>query len=186
MTRMQNTLTDYQKQRAQWQDLTARFSRLRESSRHLFGFDNPFNERTASSSSDSTFTASATRQASTGTYSVLVRQTATADSFLSRALPQDYRVPAGTYVFRTGDQEIRLNYRGGTVRDFAESLNARGEGALRATVLNDTAATQVISIESLKTGGSNSLTFGEAALAFALDSGNSRTIDRRGDQCRVR
>ena len=104
-------------------------------------------------------------------YSVTVKQVATADRFLSPSLERDFRVSAGTYQFRVGEESLTLRYRGGTLNDFARRITEKGEGLLRASTVRDTSRTQVLMIEAIPTGSENRLIFEQDARQWALDTG---------------
>lgn len=154
-----------------WQDLNRSFAALREEARGLFGFENPFNDRIVDSSNAKAVVATATRQAVDETLSVTVTRIATADRFLSRSLGRDFVVEAGEYVFSVGGKEIRLAYSGGSLKDFAEALTRKGGELLRASVVNDTKDTQVLLVESKKTGAENRLVFSGAAADLGVKTG---------------
>ncbi|MBN2050829.1 MAG: flagellar filament capping protein FliD [Spirochaetales bacterium] len=166
-------------QKKVWRDVTQRLSSLRDTARTLYGFENPFQSRIANSDDEGVLTATATRQAAFDSSSVQVIQTAGADRFLSASLPDDYKVPEGTYRFTVGEKEISFNYNGGSLNDFASSVNRRGKDLLRAQVVKDTSKTSVILIESLVSGEANRLGFSETAETFALESGILREM--KGD-----
>ncbi len=63
LTRMQKELDTEQQKKTAWQDITRKLSGLRDMARTLYGFQNPFNDRVAASSDESTLVATATRQA---------------------------------------------------------------------------------------------------------------------------
>jgi flagellar hook-associated protein 2 len=63
LTRMEGDLATEQQKKTVWQDVNKKVSGLRETARALFGFQNPFNDRVATSSDESILTATATRQA---------------------------------------------------------------------------------------------------------------------------
>jgi flagellar hook-associated protein 2 len=181
LTRMQKELDLEQQRKAAWQDVTRKLSGLRDTARFLFSFQNPFNDRVASSSDEKTLTAIATRQAVEETKKILVKQVATADRFLSQPLPRDFAVDAGAYTFHVGDKEVSLNWKGGSLRAFAEALSARGADILSASVVNDTPSTQVLLIEGKRTGSTNRLSFSDKATDLAVKAGmlqRSQTASR--------
>jgi len=171
LKRMQNEVALEKQQRGSWQDVSRRLSTLRDSARSLFGFDNPFNDRIASSSDDKVLDATATRQAIEETKQIQVKKTATADRFLSQSLPRDFVVDPGDYVFRVGSKEVRLSWKGGSLQSFANALNAKGGDILSASVINDTPTTQVLLLESKITGAQNHLTFQGAAADLGMKTG---------------
>jgi len=113
VTRMEEQIDLYEEEKAAWQEIGRRVSNLREASRLLFGFENPFNDRIASTTDDTVITATADRNALEGETDVKVIQLAEADRFLSRSLPEDFDVAPGRYGFRVGDQEEYFNFSGG-------------------------------------------------------------------------
>ncbi|MGA2974773.1 MAG: flagellar filament capping protein FliD [Spirochaetia bacterium] len=171
MTRMQKELDADQQKKTVWQDVTRKMSGLRDMARALYGFQNPFNDRVAASSDESSLTATATRQAVEETKHILVKKVATADRFLSRSLPRDFTVDAGQYTFHVGDKEVSLAWKGGTLKAFADALTAKGGALLSASVVNDTTSTQVLLIEGKLTGSTNRLTFLDAAIDLGVKSG---------------
>lgn len=171
LTRSQARLEEIRLQRTVWLDLNRRMSSLRESARSLFSFQNPFNERTASSSDESVLTGTATREAIEETKSFIVKRTASADRFMSDAVPADAKVPKGEYSFSVGDKTIRLSYGGGSIKDFADAINRKGAETVRAQLVAIRPDERVLVIESLKTGKDNRLGFGGAAEDFALSVG---------------
>ncbi len=171
LTRMQKELDTDQQRKTAWQDMTRKLTGLRDVARTLYGFQNPFNDRVASSSNDSALVALASRQASEETKRILVRQVATADRFLSRSLPQDFSVDPGQYTFRVGDKEVGLAWKGGSLKAFADALNAKGGAILSASVVNDTTSTQVFLIEGKLTGSANRLSFLDKSVELAVKTG---------------
>jgi flagellar hook-associated protein 2 len=74
-------------------------------------------------------------------------------------------------VFSVGGKEIKLSYSGGSLKDFAEALTRKGGEHLRASVVNDTKDTQVLLVESKKTGAENRLVFSGAAATLGVKTG---------------
>lgn len=169
--RAEEQLKALQLQKTAWLDVNRSISRARESSRALFSFQNPFNERIAKSSDEGVLTATATREALEGEHSLVVKQTAKADRFLSDRLPTDYKVPAGDFSFTVGDRTVSLKFAGGTLKEFAEALTRKGGDILRARVVPVSKSEQSLVLESLKTGSKNRLGFQGAAKDWALAAG---------------
>ncbi|HUX13469.1 MAG TPA: flagellar filament capping protein FliD [Spirochaetia bacterium] len=169
--RMKGNVDGYKKEKAVWSDLGQKLSKLQDSAKKLYGFQNPFNERMASSSNDAVLTATATRQAQEHKNTIIVKQLAGADSFLSKDLPLDYHVPAGTYTFKVGDAEKTFAFRGGKLSEFADALNRYGAPLISANVVRNTQSTQVLMVASEKSGAKNRLQFLKDAAAFAVDAG---------------
>ncbi len=171
LTRMQADLDADQQKKTAWQDANRQLSGLRDTARLLFGFQNPFNDRIASSSNDAALTATATRQAAEETKDITVKQVATSDRFASRSLPRDFTVDAGQYTFKVGDKTVALAWKGGTLKGFADALNAKGGAVLAASVVNDTTSTQVLIVQGKLTGSTNRLTFADKAVDLGVASG---------------
>ena len=171
LTRMENQVEDYKVQREAWQDLNVQLSRLRDATKKLYGYQNPFNDRTAVSSEPDFLSATASRESIEGTSNIVIEQLAKADRFLSDNLDEDYRVESGTYSFQVGDDEISIRFRGGSLKSFADTINRRSNGLLRASVVRNTAETQILSLESSKTGLTNRLFFEEDSIELAKELG---------------
>ncbi|HOV38983.1 MAG TPA: flagellar cap protein FliD N-terminal domain-containing protein, partial [Spirochaetales bacterium] len=183
LKRMEESVKTLKTQQSTWREIQQGLTQLRDRARTLFSFQNPFNERAATSSDSSILTAIASRDAIEGTYDIQIKQTAGADKFLSRSLPLDQDVPAGNYVFKVGEKEITFQFRGGKLSAFVDFLNERGKDLIHAGILKDTANSQVLFIEALKTGKENILTFsgssielGERLGMIQRDSSTSRRI----------
>jgi flagellar hook-associated protein 2 len=165
--RSEKLVEELQTQKGYWQEIGRRVNSLRESARSLYSFQNPFTERLARSSDESALSATATRQAIEQERSFTVKQIAKADRFLSEPLDSSFKVEAGTYMFRTGENEISLNFRGGSLTEFSEALNRRGRDKIRSSVMSVNPGTQSLLVESLITGADNRLSFGGASETFA-------------------
>ena len=171
LKRMEAEVAASQQKKTAWQDVSRRMSGLRDLARSLYGFQNPFTDKLAGSSDEKAYTAIATRAATEETKAITVRRIATADRFLSRPLPRDFVVEAGDYLFRVGDKETRLSFRGGSLKEFADALNARPGSVARASLVNDTKTTQVLLIEGTQTGAANRLSFLEKSTDLAVKAG---------------
>ena len=167
----------YQKQQKAWRDLNQQTSTLRDTAKSLYSYNNPFSEKNASSTNERAITASATRDARDQSIKVSISQIAAADSFLSREVPEDGKVPKGEYAFSVGEKTISFSWKGGSYRDFFDALNRRSEGVLRGSLIQVTPNTRSMLIESLKTGSKERLAFSKDALAFALDAGFVKKSD---------
>ncbi len=171
-------LETYKKQQSAWRQINQSSTTLRDAAKSLYSFNNPFNEKLADSTDARALTASATREARDQSFRVTVNQIAEADAFLSSELPSDAKVPGGTYTFSVGDARVSFKWKGGSYGDFAEALNRRGEGTLRASLVQITPKTRSLLVESLKTGAAERLAFSDDALSFALDAGLIRKNDK--------
>jgi flagellar hook-associated protein 2 len=171
LNRVESEISTLGDQRSAVLDLNRRLAVVRDSSKELFGFRNPFDEKIARSSDENVITASANRAAIESSSTVTVERIAAADKFASSSLSRDYRVEAGRFEFTIGDERVVVPFTGGTLDDFAAAVNARADGSLRARVINDTPTTQLLTIEATATGAANRISFGGAALDFGLAAG---------------
>lgn len=154
-----------------WLDIRQTLQRLNTSTKRLYGFENPFNEKSVVSSNDSILTAETEKNALDENISFKVEKLASADRMISDETDKDYKLSKGVYSFQIGDEEISLKYRGGTLSDFVKKLNKKKPDLLRATVVKNTSKTQVFLIESLKTGKENRLEFKEDSVEMGLELG---------------
>lgn len=171
LTREQKTLDTYKSQQDAWRDINRKMTSLRDSAKSLYSFENPFNNKLTTSSDEFAITASATRNASYDTFKVDVIQTASTDRFLTSELDKDTKVPAGTYTYRVNDKTVSLRWKGGSLTDFSEALNRRGNDLIKSRVIGASKGKKTLSIESLKTGEENRLSFEDDAKTFAETSG---------------
>jgi flagellar hook-associated protein 2 len=171
LNRLEDRKETYVQEKAVWQQVNRTIDRVRESARKLYGFQNPFQNLIATSSQETSLTATASRAASEEKASIEVVQEARADRFASRSLPGNYKIPEGTYRFRVGDEEVSVPFRGGDLNAFSNAVNRRGTGVLASSVVRDTFDTKVLVLGSLKTGAENRLFFDDAAKEMAIEIG---------------
>ncbi len=174
LTRMETQVETYETTRSTWRQLNREMGDLQRATKSLYGFENPFSEKNANSSDERILTAVASRTAPFDSYSITVKQIATADRFMTPSLARDYRMQAGTYTFSIGEETLSLRYRGGSVSDFARRLSDKGEGLIRATTVRDTTSTQVLMIEAIPTGSENRLVFEDDSIGFGIETGMMR------------
>lgn len=171
LTKMEDRQSTYSEQKDVWLEISKKLSTLRDSAKALYGFQNPFQEHTVTSSDEAVLTASATRDAEKKTQQVDVKQIASSDRFLSGSMKRDYTVPPGKYGFSIGNEVVEIAFKGGKLESFAEQINKKGKDLISASVINDTADTSVLLIESLKSGEKNTLELKDDALSFGLEAG---------------
>ncbi len=169
LKREQEKLDNYKVEQANWRRVNQYMSSLRESTRTLYSFNNPFNERIAESSDERAITATAEREATVETFKIDVEQIATADRFLSGNIDKDKRIPEGTYQFQVGEKVITYRFKGGKVSDFSEGLNKRGNGIIKSSIIGVSKNESALLIESLKTGEENKLILENESLDLAID-----------------
>ncbi|MBN2836322.1 MAG: flagellar hook protein FliD, partial [Candidatus Delongbacteria bacterium] len=133
LEKLESTQEEYTNIKGVWQDLRVTFSKLSDSTSKLFGFENPFNEKTVSSTNEEILTAESERSAIDENLSFNIKKLASTDKFVSKQIDENFRIPEGTYKFIISEDEITLKYRGGTAEDFVEKLNKRNPDNLRAS-----------------------------------------------------
>ena len=134
LKREQEKLEGYKTEQANWRRVNQYMSSLRESTRTLYSFNNPFNERVAESTDERAITATAERDATVETFKIDVDQIATADRFLSGNIEKDKKIPEGTYQFKVGEKVITYRFKGGKISEFSEGLNKRGNGVIKSSI----------------------------------------------------
>ena len=169
--RVQKNVDTLQLQKSYWREVGDRISALRESSRFLFSFQNPFNDRIVRSGDEGVISAIATREAIEQSMRFTVKQIALADRFLSQPLDEKMRVEAGSYKFSVGSDEISINYRGGTLKDFVDVLNRQGREKIGASLISVQAGTRSLLIEAKQTGEGNRLGFSGDMTDLSVDIG---------------
>lgn len=166
----QESLDRYKEQQSAWRDINTRMSSLRTSTKNLYSFENPFNNKLAKSSDENAVTATADRDASYESFKVDVIKEAKADRFLSGELDKNSQVPKGKYTFQVADKTITFNWKGGKLSDFITSLNRRANNTLKLSLVGVNNSKSSLLIESLKTGYDSRLVFKDDALKYALDN----------------
>ena len=169
--RTEKNIENLETEKTYWQEVGRRVNSLRDSARLLFSFQNPFNDRIASSSDESVITGAATREAVEQNYRFMVKQVAQADRFLSPPLDDSFKVESGTYTFTVGKDEISFNFRGGTLKEFADLLNRRGREKIGASLIAVERGAKSLLIESKVTGAENRLGFSGDAEKLAVRAG---------------
>lgn len=176
LEREQSTLENYKEEQTAWRSVNQNMTSLREAARGLYSFDNPFNNKTATSTQEDAVTATPGRNASFESFKIDVLQPATADRFLSSEIDKTTKVPEGTYKFTTGDKTVSMNWKGGSLQDFVTSLNRRSSGILKVSLIGVSPGKQALLLESLQTGAENRLVFEGASLEFAESIGMIQKI----------
>ena len=171
LTREQSQLDELKAQKDAWRDVNSQLSSLREKTKGLYSFENPFNNKITDSTQESSITAEANRSAEIQSFKIDVLQPATADRFMSDEMEKDFKVPSGTYTYKVGEKQLNLNWKGGTLKDFSNAINRRSNGIVKSMIIGGSAGKSSLMIESLTTGRENRLEFIGNAKDFALSSG---------------
>ncbi len=171
LTREQNQLESLKTEKNAWRDINTKLSSLRDNTKTLYSFENPFNSKLTSSTEEYAITAEANRSASIQSFKVDVIQAASSDRFLTDELENDFKVPVGTYTYKVGEKQITFNWKGGTLKDFSNAINKRGNNIIKSSIIGASAGNKSLLIEAVPTGKENRLIFEDDAKTFAFDSG---------------
>ena len=171
LTREQNQLESLKTEKNAWRDINTKLSSLRDNTKTLYSFENPFNSKLTSSTGEYAITAEANRSASLQSFKVDVIQAASSDRFLTDELENDFKVPVGTYTYKVGEKQITFNWKGGTLKDFSNAINKRGNNIIKSSIIGASAGNKSLLIEAVPTGKENRLIFEDDAKTFAFDSG---------------
>ncbi|MDR1948007.1 MAG: flagellar filament capping protein FliD [Spirochaetaceae bacterium] len=174
--RAEKSIETYQTEKTYWQDLGRRITSLRESARMLFSFQNPFNDRIVVSQDESVISGTATREAVEQERTFTVKQAARADRFLSAPLEDSFKVDGGTYTYSVGNDEVSFAFRGGSLREFVETLNRRGREKIHADIIAVQSGKRSLLIESLVSGADKRLGFLGDAEKLAIQTGMAERI----------
>ena len=171
-------LKKYEQQNTIWRKIGQFSSDIRDKTRELYSFNNPFVEKTVDSSNERAVTATASRDARQQSFKITIDQIAKADSFLSQEVPKDFQVPKGQYTFTVGEKSVSLNWQGGKYRSFIDALNKKGKNIIRVSEIKTSPTAVSLLFESQLTGEANKLEFTGDALSFALENGIIKKNDR--------
>ena len=176
LTREQNQLDEYKSQQTAWREVNTQLTSLRDSTKNLYSYENPFNNKLTTSTDEAAITATANRSADIQSFKVDVIQPATADRFLSEELASDFKVPAGVYTYKVGEKQLTVNWKGGSLKDFSNAINKRSNGIVKSMLVGASAGKKTLLIESLSTGKENKIVFEGAAKDLALETGMISTV----------
>ena len=170
LRREEKQLEDLKLQQDAWRGLNTKLTSLRDKTKGLYSFENPFNSKLTESSDENAITAEATRSADLQTFKVEVKQIATSDRFLTKELDEDFKVPAGMYTYKVGDKQVNYNFKGGSLKDFSKGINKRGNDVIKSSVIGASKGKVSLLIEAVPTGKENKLVFEGAAEKLAFDT----------------
>lgn len=171
LKREEKQLEQYKQQKDAWREINTQLTSLRDSTKTLYSFENPFNNKLTTSTDENAVTAEANRSASFQDFKIDVIQPATADRFLSDELENDYNVPSGMYTYKVGEKQININWKGGSLKNFSEAINKRSNGIVKSMLIGSSVGKKTLLIESLQPGKENQLVFEGDAKSFAEKTG---------------
>ena len=182
LTREQKQLDEYKSQKDAWREINTQLTSLRESTKTLYSYENPFNNKITASTNEAAITADANRGAEIQSFKVDVIQPASADRFLTDELPGDYKVAAGMYTYKVNDKQVNINWKGGSLKEFSDAINKRSNGVVKSMIIGATAGKKTLLIESLITGKENKLIFEGAAKDFAIEAGMIEPVKSKAEE----
>ena len=171
LTQIEDEVTSLKNQRSAIISLNQKLSTVKDSAKALFGFRNPFDENQARSEFPNVLSAVANRDANPSTNILKVISRASSDKYASSSLPLDYNAPSGNYVFKVGDERISIQFPGGTLSDISNAINLNTENLIQSNIIRNTPESQIFTLESLKTGSVNHLSFEGTAFNFTKSIG---------------
>ncbi|MBN1682656.1 flagellar filament capping protein FliD [Candidatus Bathyarchaeota archaeon] len=136
---------------------------LLNSAKKLYGFEAPFNDKVSQSTDENAFSAAVTRNVDVGEYSIEIINKAEPHKITSKQLDKKYKIPAGNYSFKLGNEDIRVSFKGGTLEEFAKEIKKDSNDRLNAYITWNTKDTQILVLEGKKTGANNFISFGDEA-----------------------
>lgn len=171
LTRMEEERDELRMEHDLWSSVKRNLSSLQESSRSMYQFNNPFSARIVESNNERVVIGRSINNSLLGTYSLSIKQKATADRFASDPIEADYNLEAGSYGFSVGTNMFEIPFAGGTPQQLAEAITINGKGKLSASLIQVSDAHSVFLIASRETGVKNPLTFHNTAQKFASEIG---------------
>jgi len=171
LTREQNQLETLKAEKDAWREINSRLSTLRDSTKSLYSFENPFSNKLTTSSEENAITAEASRTADIQSFKIDVLQPASSDRLLTDELEKDYKVEKGIYTFKVGEKKVSVNWKGGSLKDFSDALNKRSNGTIKTMLIGASQGKKSFLIEAVETGKENKLIFEDDAKTWAEKSG---------------
>jgi len=182
LQREQKQLDTYKAEKDAWRDINTKLASLRDKTKTLYSFENPFNNKLTTSTEEYAITAEANRSADIQSFKVDVIQPASSDRFLTKELENDTKVPAGVYIYKVGEKNLNMSWKGGSLKDFSNALNKRGNGVIKSSIIGASNGKKSLLIEAIPTGKENRLIFEKDAKTFAFDSGMIEKIKANTEQ----
>lgn len=170
-TPMEQRLTESKDQKRIWGETSKTLNDLKSVLARLRGYDSVFGDRIVKSANEDALTATVKRHTPPVDVTVMVNQKAEADRFYSNPLDPEFNVPAGTYTYLVGEEEINFNFNGGSPKAFADGLNKIRPNTLKASIVENAGNEKSFFIESQKTGKDQKLNFKGISKNMAFDIG---------------
>ena len=101
---------DITKKQETWNNLKAKTLSLESTTKKLYGFEAPFDNKISVSSDENAFSANVTKQALIGEHSVEIIQKAQSHKIASNPLSDDFIISSGEYEFIVGKNKIKFSF----------------------------------------------------------------------------
>jgi flagellar hook-associated protein 2 len=141
-------------------EIKAKTVTLLNSAKKLYGFEAPFDDKISLSSDENAFSANVSKNVEVGEYSIEILNKAQPHKITSKELDRKFKIPGGDYVFTIGKEKVKISFKGGTVEDFAKEIKKDSNNKLSAFIAWKTKNTQILVLESKKTGANSYISFG--------------------------
>jgi flagellar hook-associated protein 2 len=173
LDRLEEAKDTLDNEKSAWVALGNKMKALQDSSKELYGFRAPFDNKIALSSNEAVITAKASRTANPSKSTIKIEQIARNERIVSDPVKNDRvldRIPA--LKLKVGDEETSVHFEGGRVDDLVEALNDQAGGQITAKIAKDTKDTSVIILESKNPGKKNRISVtDEASVDFLKQIG---------------
>lgn len=158
---LENDQEELKEKRISLNEIKKKALALQSRAKKLYGFESPFEDKVSLSSNKEAFGANVSRNAEIGEYKIEILNKATSHKIASKALDKKFKVSPRTYIFEVDKNKFRINFSGGTLDNLSDEIKKQSKNKLRSTVTWDTPKTQILVIETDKTGAKSYITFGD-------------------------
>ncbi len=163
LTEMEDQTTEIKDKKKVLNEIKNKTVTLINSSKKLYGFEAPFDDKISLSTDENAFSAKVSRNVDVGEYSIEIINKAEAHKITSKELDKKYKIPGGNYNFILGKEKIKISFKGGTLEEFAKEIKKDSNDRLNAYVTWNTKDTQILVLEGKKTGADNYISFEDEA-----------------------
>lgn len=183
LDRLEDAKEQLDREKSAWVSLGNKIEALQDTSKELYGFRAPFDNKLALSSDETLLTANAARIAHPSKSTIRIEQVARNERIVSDPVQNERifeRIPV--LRFRVGEKEAIVHFDGGRVEDLVDAINEQAGDYVTAKVARDTKDTSVIIIESRESGEKNRITVSDES---SVDFFKQLGIFEEGDVLRV-
>ncbi len=179
--RLEKEIKKYNTEVRLWNNIESKMKQLEAFAKDLYGFNNPFAERLVESSDEKVLTAEAQRNIEEGEYFFTVKQLASADRWISKTIPEDFKAPRGNYVFSVGDEKVSFSFNGKSIDSLIERINTKGKEFVEARKIQQKSQDEgyQILLESKRKGKENALLLGGVAALFSRKVGLQKEYEEK-------